>query len=161
MPGLGAASRAEHRSVVVRAGGVVIVDDAYNASPASVAAALELLAGLPGRHLAVLGEMRELGSAHHEGHLEAGEVAGRTLDRLVVVDGGAGGAAAGIVEGAIAAGLARDAIAIVADPEGAVDAIRGELAPGDVVLVKASRGIELERVVDGLVAALGGTEAPR
>ena len=158
VPGLGAASRAEHRSVVLRAGGVVIVDDAYNASPASVIAALELLAGLPGRHVAVLGAMRELGTAHDAGHVEAGEAAGVMLDRLVVVDGGVGGDAAGIVRGALAAGLARDAITVVADPAAAVDALRDELVAGDVVLVKASRGIELERVVDGLVAALGGVE---
>ncbi len=95
--------------MVLRAGGVVIVDDAYNASPASVTAALELLSGLPGRHVAVLGAMRELGTAHDAGHLEAGEAAGAMLDRLVVVDGGPDGEAAGIVEGALAAGLAGDA----------------------------------------------------
>jgi UDP-N-acetylmuramoyl-tripeptide--D-alanyl-D-alanine ligase len=161
VPGLGAGSRAEHRSVVVRAGGVVIVDDAYNASPASVTAALELLAGLPGRHVGVLGAMRELGTAHEAGHVEAGEAAGAMLDRLVVVDGGADGEAAGIVRGALAAGLARDAVTVVADPAAAVEALRRELVPGDVVLVKASRGIELERVVDGLVAALGGVGPAR
>jgi UDP-N-acetylmuramoyl-tripeptide--D-alanyl-D-alanine ligase len=158
VPGLGAGSRAEHRSVVVRAGGVVIVDDAYNASPASVTAALELLSGLPGRHVAVLGAMRELGTAHDAGHLEVGEAAGTSLDRLVVVDGGAAGEAAGIVQGARAAGLSSDAVTVVADPAAAVETLRGELEPGDVVLVKASRGVELERVVDGLVAALGGAE---
>ena len=161
IPGLGAGSRAEHRSVVVRAGGVVIVDDAYNASPASVTAALELLAGLPGRHVAVLGAMRELGTAHDAGHVEAGEAAGTTLDRLVVVDGGPDGEAAGILRGALAAGLSRDAVTVVADPAAAVAALRGELRPGDVVLVKASRGIELERVVDGLVAVFGGGEPAR
>jgi UDP-N-acetylmuramoyl-tripeptide--D-alanyl-D-alanine ligase len=161
VPGLGAGSRAEHRSVVVRAGGVVIVDDAYNASPASVTAALELLSGLPGRHVAVLGAMRELGSAHDAGHVEAGKAAGTALDRLVVVDGGEAGEAAGIVRGARAAGLSPDAVTVVPDPAGAVEALRNELRPGDVVLVKASRGIELERVVDGLVAALGGVEPTR
>jgi UDP-N-acetylmuramoyl-tripeptide--D-alanyl-D-alanine ligase len=160
-PGLGAGSRAEHRSVVVRAGGVVIVDDAYNASPASVTAALELLSGLPGRHVAVLGAMRELGTAHDAGHVEAGEAAGTTLDRLVVVDGGEQGEAAGIVRGALAAGLSPDNVTVVSDPPAAVAALRGELVPGDVVLVKASRGIELERVVDGLVAGLGGLEPAR
>jgi UDP-N-acetylmuramoyl-tripeptide--D-alanyl-D-alanine ligase len=144
--------------VVIRAAGVVIIDDAYNASPGSVTAALELLAGIPGRHVAVLGEMRELGDAHDAGHRDAGEAAGRTLDRLVVVDGAPGGAAAGIVEGARAAGLADGAIGTVPDAAGAVDILRDTLAPGDIVLVKASRGIELERVVDGLVAALGGAD---
>ena len=61
-----------HRGRLVRAGGVTIVDDSYNASPGSVTAALELLAGLPGRRVAVLGEMLELGDAHVAGHLEVG-----------------------------------------------------------------------------------------
>ncbi|HEY3335686.1 MAG TPA: UDP-N-acetylmuramoyl-tripeptide--D-alanyl-D-alanine ligase [Candidatus Limnocylindrales bacterium] len=158
VPGLAAGSTAPHRSVVLRAGGVVIIDDAYNASPGSVKAALELLAGIPGRHVAILGEMRELGDAHDAGHREAGEAAGRTLDRLVVVDGAPGAAASGIVDGARAAGLADAAIETVPDADAAVAALRDTLAPGDVVLVKASRGIELERAVEGLVAALGGPD---
>jgi UDP-N-acetylmuramoyl-tripeptide--D-alanyl-D-alanine ligase len=159
VPGLAAGSTAPHRSVVIRAGGVVIVDDSYNASPASVIAALDLLAGIPGRRVAVLGEMRELGDAHDAGHREAGEAAGRALDRLVVVDGGPGGAAAGLVAGARTAGLDPARISTAADADDAVRLLRGELVAGDVVLVKASRGIELERVVDGLVRALGGTTA--
>jgi UDP-N-acetylmuramoyl-tripeptide--D-alanyl-D-alanine ligase len=155
LPGLAAPSRAEHRSTVIHAGGVTIVDDAYNASPGSMRAALELLAGLPGRHLAVLGEMRELGSAHDEGHLEVGRAAAG-LDLLVVVDGAPGGAAAGIVEGAREAGDVR--AITVADTDAAVAIVAGEARPGDVVLVKASRGVELERVVDGLVSKLGGAD---
>jgi UDP-N-acetylmuramoyl-tripeptide--D-alanyl-D-alanine ligase len=142
-----------------RAGGVVIVDDSYNAAPGSVRAALELLAGLPGRRVAVLGELRELGSAHAAGHREAGEAAGDTLDLLVVVDGGPGGAAEGIAQGARAAGLAPERVLVAADAASAVEVLRGRLAPGDVVLVKASRGVALERVVDGLVEVLGGPEA--
>ena len=160
LPGLDAGSTAPHRSVLIRAGGVVIVDDSYNAAPGSVRAALELLAGLPGRRVAVLGELRELGSAHAGGHREVGEVAGDTLDLLVVVDGGPGGAAEGIAQGARAAGLAPDRVIAVPDAAAAVDVLRDRLAPGDVVLVKASRGVALERVVDGLVETLGGAEAP-
>jgi UDP-N-acetylmuramoyl-tripeptide--D-alanyl-D-alanine ligase len=156
LPGLAAPSLAEHRSTVVRAGGVTIVDDAYNASPGSMRAALELLGGLPGRHLAVLGAMRELGTAHDEGHLEVG-AASAGLDLLVVVDGGPGGAAVGIVDGARAAGGSR--VVPAADAATAVSVVAAEARPGDVVLVKASRGVELERVVDGLVAALGGPDA--
>jgi UDP-N-acetylmuramoyl-tripeptide--D-alanyl-D-alanine ligase len=159
LPGLAAGSTAPHRSVVIRAGGVVIVDDSYNAAPGSVRAALELLAGLPGRRVAVLGEMRELGFAHATGHREVGEAAGDTVDLLVVVDGGPGGAAEGIVLGACAAGLAPEHVLAVADAGGAVGVLRDRLAPGDVVLVKASRGVALERVVDRLVEVLGGAEA--
>jgi UDP-N-acetylmuramoyl-tripeptide--D-alanyl-D-alanine ligase len=158
LPGLAAPSAAPHRSVVIRAGGVVIVDDAYNASPGSMRAALDLLAGLPGRHVAVLGEMRELGDAHDAGHLEVGAVAGASLDLLVVVDGAPGGAAAGIAEGALAEGMAPDRVLAVPDAAAVADTLRDRLVEGDVVLVKASRGVELERAVDGLLAALGGPE---
>jgi len=159
VPGLAAGSTAPHRSVVIRAGGVAIVDDAYNASPGSMTAALDLLAGLPGRHVAVLGEMRELGDQHEDGHRAVGEVAGRMLDLLVVVDGAPGGAAAGIAESAAASGLSATHILTAPDAAAAVDALAGLLADGDVVLVKASRGVELERTVDGLTAALGGPGA--
>jgi UDP-N-acetylmuramoyl-tripeptide--D-alanyl-D-alanine ligase len=158
--GLANPGRADHRSSVIHAGGVVVVDDAYNASPGSMRAALELLGGLPGRHVAILGEMRELGEAHDDGHREVGEAAGDALDLLVVVGGGPGGAADGIAAGARAAGLAPDRVLVAADADEAVRVLRARLAPGDVVLVKASRGVELERAVDGLVAALGGADAP-
>jgi UDP-N-acetylmuramoyl-tripeptide--D-alanyl-D-alanine ligase len=135
---------------------VAIVDDAYNASPGSVRAALELLSGLPGRRIAVLGEMLELGSEADEGHRGVGEVAAGIVDLLVVVGDGA----AAIAAGAAAAGLVPDRIVRVADPAGAVDHLRHRLRGGDVVLVKASRGIALERVVEGLREALGATAPP-
>jgi UDP-N-acetylmuramoyl-tripeptide--D-alanyl-D-alanine ligase len=156
VPGLASGGSAPHRSVVHRVGAITIVDDAYNASPGSVRAAIELLAGLPGRHVAVLGEMRELGDAHDAGHREVGEAAGQVLAELVVVDGAKGGAAEKIVEGALAAGMARSQVTPVATADAAVAAVLPRLRDGDVVLIKASRGVELERVVDGLLAALGG-----
>ena len=64
---LAAGWQAPHRGEVIRAGGVTILDDTYNASPGSVAAALDALAGLPGRRVAVLGEMLELGPATRPG----------------------------------------------------------------------------------------------
>ncbi len=157
-PGLVDAGAAPHRATVVRAGGVVIIDDAYNASPGSMRAALEMLAGIPGRRIAVLGEMLELGSAHAAGHREVGEAAGRAVDLLLVVHGAVGGPAEGIVEGARAAGMAFGSVVPVPDAGSAVAMLRGRLGEGDVVLVKASRGVELEHVVDDLVALLGGPE---
>ena len=157
-PGLAASGSAPHRSAVHRAGGLTIVDDAYNASPGSVRAALEMLAGLPGRHVAVLGEMRELGDAHDAGHREVGEAAARVVDLLVVVDGGTGRSAQLLVEGARAAGMAPDRV-VVTDAGAAAGVLAGRpglLRPGDVVLVKASRGAELEHVVEDLLALLGG-----
>jgi UDP-N-acetylmuramoyl-tripeptide--D-alanyl-D-alanine ligase len=148
--GLSAGWRAPHRGDVVRTGGVAVIDDAYNASPGSVRAALDALAGLPGRRIAVLGEMLELGAASEAGHREVGEAAASVADLLVVVGDGA----AGIARGAADRGLPPDRIWVVDVPETAVRMLLRELRPGDVVLVKASRGAELERVVDGLVSGL-------
>jgi UDP-N-acetylmuramoyl-tripeptide--D-alanyl-D-alanine ligase len=158
VPGLAAGSTAPHRSVVLRAGGVVIVDDTYNASPGSMTAALDLLAGLPGRHVAVLGEMRELGPEHEAGHRAVGTAAAGLLDLLVVVDGQEGGPAAPLADAARDAGLPAGALVRVPDAASAVTALAGRLVTGDVVLVKASRGVALEQVVEALAAALGGQE---
>jgi UDP-N-acetylmuramoyl-tripeptide--D-alanyl-D-alanine ligase len=157
--GIEAGWSAPHRVQLVRLGDVTLVDDTYNASPRSVEAALELLADLPGRRGAVLGEMLELGDGHEQGHREVGEAAARTVDWLVVVGEGA----AGIADGAEAAGLEGARITRVPDAESALDVLSPRLRDGDVVLLKASRGIGLDRVVDGLQAILGGVSggAPR
>jgi UDP-N-acetylmuramoyl-tripeptide--D-alanyl-D-alanine ligase len=150
---------APHRAQPVRAGDVTIVDDSYNASPASVAAALELLAGLPGRRVAVLGEMLELGSEEESaaGHRATGEAAAALVDRLVVVGEGA----AAIGGGAIDAGMDPSAVSTVADRAAALELLRDLLEPGDVVLVKASRGIALDLLVDDLAVALADAAPSR
>ena len=150
--GLATGWSAPHRVAVVRLGDVTLIDDSYNASPGSMVAALELLADLPGRHVAVLGEMRELGEGHEAGHRSVGETAGRTADLLIVVGVDAGE----IVEGAAAAGLAASRIQHVPDVAAALDVLRPRLREGDVVLVKASRGVGL----DELVAALQDEPGP-
>ncbi len=142
---------APHRVEVVRLRGVTVIDDSYNASPGSVRAALDLLTTIPGRPVVVLGEMLELGDEHDAGHHAVGEAAARIADRLVVVGDDAGG----IVEGALAAGLPPDHIQHVGDAEAAIDALRPRLRDGDVVLVKGSRGIGLDRLVDALRLELG------
>jgi UDP-N-acetylmuramoyl-tripeptide--D-alanyl-D-alanine ligase len=150
---------APHRGEVVRAGGVTIVDDAYNASPASVVAALELLRGLPGRRVAVLGEMLELGAGSEAGHREVGMAAAAACAVLCVVGAGAVGIGAGARE----AGMPPDRIVEAPDREAAAERLGSLLRPGDVVLVKASRGVALEllvdRLVDRLAAAFGGGRA--
>ncbi len=156
--GLAGGWSAPHRAELVLAGGITIVDDSYNASPGSVSAALELLAGMPGRRIAVLGEMLELGDGHEAGHARVGAVAARLADRLVVVGDGA----AGIAAGARNAGMAPDAIALVADRAAARDRLLTDLRPSDVILVKASRGIALDLLVDDLRSALAGaSRGPR
>jgi UDP-N-acetylmuramoyl-tripeptide--D-alanyl-D-alanine ligase len=143
-----------HRGALVDAPGLTILDDTYNASPPAVVAALEVLATLPGRPVAVLGEMLELGAAHDEGHLTVGAAAARVAAELVVVGGGA----AGIAAGAVAAGLDPLRVHLVADRDEAIALLRGLLHPGDAVLVKASRGAALEAVVDALRPGVGAGE---
>jgi len=128
----------------VRDDGVVVINDAYNANPDSMAAALRALAAVrgKGRTYAVLGEMLELGEAGAEAHRKIGELA-VDLDISCVVAVGEG--AAGIAEGA---GLRAHR---VADVDAAVAFLTERLRPSDVVIVKASRGGRLERVADSLL----------
>ena len=147
---------APHRGQIVRAGGVTIIDDAYNASPASVIAALDLLTGLDGRRVAVLGAMRELGDASEAGHREVGAAAAAVCDLLVVV----GPEAAAIAAGARDAGLLPERLIEAADREDATGRLAPRLRHGDVVLVKASRGVELEILVEGLAERLSGGAQP-
>jgi UDP-N-acetylmuramoyl-tripeptide--D-alanyl-D-alanine ligase len=134
-----------------RADGVLILNDAYNANPDSMRAALDTLsrvaAGRPnGRSIAVLGPMRELGPASDEAHREIGEYVVRSgVDLLLVVDQDAHL----IQRGAELAGIER--AALVSDAAAAVEWIEPRLRPGDVVLVKASRADSLERVARALV----------
>ena len=129
----------------VRDDGLVVIDDAYNANPESVRAALDALVALPGeRTVAVLGEMLEMGDESHLRHVEVGEhAAALGVDRVIAVGPGA----AGIAEGAGERGTA------VADVGEALRVLSAWLTPTDVVLVKASRGVRLERVSEAL---LGG-----
>jgi len=149
--GLAGGWSAAHRVTLVRLRGATVIDDSYNASPASMRAALEVLAGLPGRRVAVLGTMLELGDDHERGHHAVGEAAAEVAELLIVV----GTDGRGIAAGAEAAGLAGDRILLVPDAEAALDALLPRLRDGDAVLVKASRGIALDRVVDGLRLELG------
>ena len=127
----------------MRDDGLVVIDDAYNANPESVAAALEALAGIgEGRRVAVLGEMLELGDGSHDAHVEVGRLAADLgVDRVVVVGTGA----AGIAEGA------GERAEPVEDVDDAVRVLTAWLTPSDVILVKASRGVRLERVTEALL----------
>ena len=144
---------AAHRGQIIRLGRVTLIDDTYNASPPSVIAALDLLAGLPGRRIAVLGEMLELGRGATTGHREAGTAAAATCDLLIVVGAGA----AGIAAGAKAGGLDPSRVLEARDREAALDLLRVRLHDGDVVLVKASRGVELDLLVAALRVELAMT----
>lgn len=134
--------------------GLVVINDAYNANPASTAAALRSLArvSVPGRRWAVLGQMAELGAVSAQAHADVGAMAADLgIDGLVVV----GAAAAGIAEGARAAGFS-GRLCSAEDPDAALALLRSSLAPDDAVLVKASRSVGLERLAQALVAEHGG-----
>ena len=120
----------------ITTGPVTVVNDAYNANPDSVASALRTVADLPGRHLAVLGEMAELGEVAAEEHVKIGKLAVQLGYTAVVVVGNDPGIAAG-------------AGSLVVPVDDAVEAERvvGDMMRrGDVVLVKASRVVGLEQL---------------
>jgi len=144
--GLAVRPPAAHRGDLVRLGDVTILDDSYNAAPASMRAALAVLADLSGRHVAVLGEMLELGDGHEAGHLDVGRRAAQVAELLIVVGAGA----APIARAAREAGMATGRVIEVADRQAALEALLPRLAPGDVILVKASRGLALDRLIDEL-----------
>jgi UDP-N-acetylmuramoyl-tripeptide--D-alanyl-D-alanine ligase len=151
-------STAAHRMALVEAaGGATLVDDTYNASPVSVVAALDFLAESsvpPGRHrYAVLGDMLELGPDEERLHREIGTKAAGLVDGLVAV----GERGHWIADAARAAGLGL--VVEAGDANEAAEATERALSPGvgDLVLVKGSRGIELDRTVAALIA--GGEPA--
>ncbi|PVZ08921.1 UDP-N-acetylmuramoyl-tripeptide--D-alanyl-D-alanine ligase [Actinomycetospora cinnamomea] len=136
-----------------RPDGVRVLNDAYNANPESMRAALATLRSMGGRHTAVLGVMAELGEDAPQAHTEIGREVARTgVDRLVVVGSGdtddtddaATRLHAAAAEAGVDAQLVRDAAAAAA-------VVAEGVAPGDVVLVKASRSAGLERVAETLV----------
>jgi UDP-N-acetylmuramoyl-tripeptide--D-alanyl-D-alanine ligase len=133
-------------------GGVVVVNDAYNANPESMQAALKSLAAMGraagARTWAVLGEMLELGADGAAEHDRIGRLAVRlNIDRTIAVGEGA----RAVHLGASHEGSWGEESAWVPDVAAAVDVLRTQVRPGDIVLVKASRGVALERVAEALL----------
>ena len=145
----GLAGRGARFTAPVAGGEVLVIDESYNANPASMRATLAVLADEPGRHLAVLGEMRELGTASADYHAAlAGPIEAAGV-RAAVLVGDAMAPLAAALEG-------RVDFVHVADAAAALASLRPMLAPNDAVLVKGSNGVGLARVVAGLGMALGG-----
>jgi UDP-N-acetylmuramoyl-tripeptide--D-alanyl-D-alanine ligase len=131
------------------AGGIVVVNDAYNANPESMAAGLRTARWMArrGRLVAVLGHMAELGPIALEEHERLGELVVRIgVDRLVTV----GEPARAIARAAIREGQLPEDVAQHEDPAEAVEDLRGWAREGDVVLIKGSRVVGLERVAEAL-----------
>ena len=145
------------RATVRQVAGIRVIDDAYNAAPASMTAALETLAACHPHRFAALGAMGELGPYAASAHLEIGRRAATSgLELLVVL----GVEADGIAEGARAGGMPTDRIMrLNSDASGiaaAVGLLGDRAKAGDTILVKGSRSVELERLVAGLDARWGG-----
>ncbi|MFM9165912.1 MAG: UDP-N-acetylmuramoyl-tripeptide--D-alanyl-D-alanine ligase, partial [Candidatus Limnocylindrus sp.] len=139
------------RATVREMSGIRVIDDAYNAAPASMAAALKTLAACRPHRFAVLGAMGELGAYAKEAHIAVGRAAAETgLDLLIVL----GAEADGIAEGARAGGMPIEMIMRLSSDAAGIDAAVGLLgdmaSQGDTILVKASRSVALERLVSGL-----------
>jgi UDP-N-acetylmuramoyl-tripeptide--D-alanyl-D-alanine ligase len=134
--------------------GVTVIDDSYNSSPSALQRSLEVIArSWAARRIAVLGEMLELGALSTELHQECGRAAAASkLWRLITIGGDP---ARAMGDAAIAAGLNRDAVIHFDTSTEAASAVSSMAAPGDVVLVKGSRGIRTDLVVERLTAVFG------
>lgn len=132
--------------------GATVIDDTYNSSPAAVHAALDTLGAIParGRRIAVLGDMLELGKWSAAEHRAAGEHAARVVDFLVTV----GFRARGIGEAALDAGMAGERVRAYEAGEAARAGaeMRLEAQPGDIILMKGSQSMRMERAVKALMA---------
>jgi UDP-N-acetylmuramoyl-tripeptide--D-alanyl-D-alanine ligase len=138
-----------HRSQISTWGGRIVMDDCYNANPTSMLAALRTLVGSApsGRAFAIVGDMLELGDDANLQH----QAVGREAVKMGVTGMAAvGSLGSELVAGARAAGLSPDRAQAFADPTEAAQAVATWSAPGDWILVKASRGMRLERALEAL-----------
>jgi UDP-N-acetylmuramoyl-tripeptide--D-alanyl-D-alanine ligase len=132
--------------------GAALINDSYNSSPAALAAMIFVLAATPDyrRRILAAGEMRELGQTSAQLHREAGNLAAKTgkIDWIIGVEGHA----AQVVEGAVAAGVPKAQTKFFSSSEDAANFLGDFVAPGDLLLVKGSRGVKMERIVESLLA---------
>jgi UDP-N-acetylmuramoyl-tripeptide--D-alanyl-D-alanine ligase len=139
----------QRSEVLTLAGSIVVINDCYNSNPRALERMLETLAGWPHakQRIVVAGEMLELGSSSSELHRQAGRKSAQAgVDWLIAVQGDA----RFFLEGAIQAGLPAGRTRFFADAEQAGKFCRSLVEPGDVILVKGSRGVHLEKVVEML-----------
>lgn len=142
--------RMEYRMV----GDVHLIDDTYNANPSSMKAALDALAAAGGRKLVVLGDMLELGDLGTAAHREIGKRAADVAERIITV----GELGREIAEAAVAEGMPSSRVVSCLSNDEAAAEVMAEIADGDVVLVKGSRGMRMETIVESLEKALGRAE---
>ena len=135
--------------------GAALINDSYNSSPAALQAMTALLAATPGfrRRILAAGEMRELGETSAQLHREAGIYAAKTgaIDWVIGVEG----QASELIEGAASAGILRDRLKFFSSSSDAAQFLQTELRAGDLLLVKGSRGVKMERIVEALLEQRG------
>ena len=135
---------------------VWLIDDTYNANPQSMQVALDFLAGVPGagRHIAVLGDMLELGEGGPALHQEVGSLVSQTNVHTLIA---LGPEAKHIARGAHQAGMERDHVHHATSQQEVLSLLADLMQPQDVVLLKGSRGMAMERLVEALVAESGAS----
>jgi UDP-N-acetylmuramoyl-tripeptide--D-alanyl-D-alanine ligase len=136
---------AYHRGVIVPFRRATIYDDTYNSNPYALRRALELMtqADVEGRRIAVIGDMLELGEQELQFHTDAGRQIPRAIDVII----GVGRRTRALLDGARQAGFTEDALLHFDDAEAAGEFLRNEIREGDLVLIKGSRGVGLDRAV--------------
>src|SRR5277367_2665209 len=142
--------------------GAALINDSYNSSPAALHAMVSVLAATPNfkRRILAAGELRELGQTSPQLHREAGIFAAKTgkVDWVIGVEGDA----AEIVAGAVAGGIPRERTRFFSSSDQAAKFLEEFIAPGDVLLVKGSRGVQMERIVEKLLTRYAAPgEIPR
>ncbi len=136
------------RQEIFEKNGITIIKDCYNAGPESMAAALSVLGNRPGRRIAVIGDMLELGDAAWAEHYKIGRIAAEKADMVFAY----GPHADRILSGTITGGMPETKGRAFSQKEELVQALKWAAKPGDVMLFKASRGIHLELVLEGFLA---------
>ena len=132
------------RQEIFRAGEYTIIKDCYNAGPESMSAALTVLSNKPGRRIAVLGDMLELGVCTQAEHYKVGRIAAECADVVLAY----GPNSSRVVSGAITGGMADAMVGAFEDREKLVDALKRLAKPGDVLLFKGSHGMHMELALD-------------
>ncbi len=158
LPGVARLRGARGRMQIHRAGGLTLIDDSYNANPLSASAGISQLAGMQGhrRRVMVVGDMLELGAAADSRHRDLGrQVAQAGIDMLVAV----GQYAENVLSGAREQGLSNDRLLAWQDAEGCMRDLPELLGDGDLVFVKGSRAMGLDRLVDRLLSEQGAQHA--
>ena len=135
------------RQEIYKKNGVTIIEDCYNAGPESMKAALSVLGNRPGRHVAVLGDMLELGVCSDAEHYKVGRVAAQKADILLAY----GPSSERMLYGAITGGMSQNNARAFTDKEKLVQVLKQITKPDDVVLFKGSRGMRMEQVLENFL----------